>query len=272
MTEALRPSIVIPAHDEAATIEACLDSIAAEGDFEIVVVCNGCTDATPAIARRHRPRVRVLELPTAHKPTALNTGDQVVHGFPRVYVDADVEFEPGALRALLGALRDDVLAAAPIAEIADDDCPAMVRSYYAIWRRLGVIDSSLCGSGVYAMSREGRARFGAFPNVVADDLFVDQRFDSTERAMVRPGVSYHAPRSTRDLVHRKTRGFAGNIELAREGPCGQAVQHSGRRWFRVVAHDRALWPHAPAFVAISIVAKVHAHVAVWTAAPLWVDR
>lgn len=272
MTDTFGPSIVIPAHDEADTIEACLDSIEAEGDFETVVVCNGCTDATATIARRHHPRVRVLELPTAHKPTALNTGDQVVHGFPRVYVDADVIFEPGALRALLAALHDDVLAAAPVPEITDDDCPSMVRSYYAIWRRLGVIDSSLCGSGVYAMSREGRARFGAFPNVVADDLFVDQRFGSTERAMVYPGVSYHAPMSTRALVHRKTRGFAGNIELAREGFSGHVARRTSRRWFQVVAHDRALWAHVPAFVAISAVAKVHAHVAVWTAAPLWVDR
>src|SRR6478735_2382051 len=48
-------SVVIPAHNEAQVIEPNLRALLAgvePGAFEVVVVCNGCTDATADIARR----------------------------------------------------------------------------------------------------------------------------------------------------------------------------------------------------------------------------
>ncbi len=253
-----RPGVVIPAHNAEGSIDACLASIRAEGDHDIVVVCNGCTDATAAIARSHEPAVRVIEIPDANKAGALNIGDRAVSGYPRFYVDADVVFSPGGLRALEAALARGALAASPHATVEASASPRAVRSYYAIWSRLGSVSTGLCGAGVYALSETGRARFGEFPDLIADDLFVDQRFSLDERTTVRPGVTYRAPTTNLALLQRKTRVFAGNTQLARRGPPCHPDRHPGDRWFSVLAHDPGLWPHAPAYVAITIVAKFRA--------------
>ena len=67
---AARPlgSVIVPAHDEAAVIARCLGALLEEvapGTLDVVVACNGCTDATAAVAREWAPLVRVLELPVA---------------------------------------------------------------------------------------------------------------------------------------------------------------------------------------------------------------
>lgn len=266
-----RPSVVVAAHDEAGTIADCLASIEAEGDFDVVVVCNGCSDETAAIARSVAPDVRVVELPDADKAAALNVGDRAVDSFPRIYVDADVVFTPGGLRALVAAIDDGALAAAPHATIDTRHAGRAVRSYYAIWRRLGVVDTGLCGAGVYALSAQGRARFGEFPDLIADDLFVDQRFALTERVTVRPGVTYAAPATLRELLARKTRVFAGNFQLARRGPACHPARQPGDRWHQVVVHDPRLVTHVPAYVAVSVVAKLRARLAMVRAEPRWAE-
>ena len=86
-------SVVIPAHDEAAAIRRCLDGLFAgfqPGELDVVVVCNGCSDETAALARSSGHPVRVIELSAASKPAALRTGDLAVSAFPRLYLDADV--------------------------------------------------------------------------------------------------------------------------------------------------------------------------------------
>src|SRR5512142_1556560 len=103
-------SVIVPAHDEAVVLPRLLARLCGPGPaprqpdadrppVRIVVVCNGCTDATAAIARTY-PDVLVLETPVASKREALRRGDERAgDDFPRIYLDADVE---------LG--RDDVLA------------------------------------------------------------------------------------------------------------------------------------------------------------------
>lgn len=262
-----RPAVIVPAHNAAHTIDACLESITTDGDFDVVVVANGCTDATAARARAHR--VHVVEVPDANKAAALNTGDRHAHGRPRLYVDADVTFEPGGVRALLDALDRGAVAAAPRVRIVDDDSSRTVRSYLAIWRRLGVVETGLCGSGVYALSGPGRTRFGAFPDLIADDLFVDQRFSLDERARVSPGVSYRAPRTTRALLRRKTRVFVGNLQLRRTGPACHPDRRPGRGWVGVVVAEPRLVRHVPAYVAITVTAKAAARLALVTGRTTW---
>lgn len=272
MTTAARPSVVIPACNAADTITACLASIRAEGDVDVVVVCNGCTDGTAAVVRAFGQGVSVIELPTPDKAAALNAGDRHVDSFPRLYVDADVVFAPGGLRALVDAIERGALAAAPEATIDTRRTGRTVRSYYTIWRRLGVVDTGLCGSGVYALSAQGRARFGEFPDLIADDLFVDQRFALGERTIVHPGVTFAAPSTLRGLLARKTRVYTGNLQLARRGPACHPDRQPGLRWYQLVAHDPRLVTHTPAYVTVSVVAKVRARLATRRAEPRWADR
>ena len=58
-------SVVIPAHNEQASILATLARLSTglEGEvLDVVVVCNGCTDRTAEVVRRTYPDVRVLEI------------------------------------------------------------------------------------------------------------------------------------------------------------------------------------------------------------------
>jgi cellulose synthase/poly-beta-1,6-N-acetylglucosamine synthase-like glycosyltransferase len=75
-------AIVIPAHNEAAVIARTLRSLAPlceSTEVEVIVVCNGCTDETAAIARGVRG-VTVLEVAEASKTAAMNAGDEHASG------------------------------------------------------------------------------------------------------------------------------------------------------------------------------------------------
>ncbi|WP_448631445.1 glycosyltransferase family 2 protein [Cellulomonas soli] len=77
-------SVVIPAHDEEHGIArtlAPLAQAAAAGTLEVVVVANGCTDATAAVARSV-PGVHVVEIDVASKAAALRAGDRAATRFP----------------------------------------------------------------------------------------------------------------------------------------------------------------------------------------------
>ncbi|MEO9198104.1 MAG: glycosyltransferase, partial [Antricoccus sp.] len=107
-------TIIIPAHNENRTIGRALEALTrncAPNEFDIVVVCNGCNDETAAIARRF-DGVTVIEIPQPSKTTAIQAGDRVAIAYPRVYMDADVELDTDAARALVYSLADgEVLAA-----------------------------------------------------------------------------------------------------------------------------------------------------------------
>ncbi|MEE6257785.1 glycosyltransferase [Plantactinospora sonchi] len=210
-------SVVIAAHNEAAVLGRTLRTLLADagpGEFEVVVVANGCTDGTADLARSV-PGVTVLELPEAGKPGALNAGDAAVTGFPRIYLDADIGLDAAAVRALAAALDGPgVLAAAPGRRLDTTGRPLLVRAYYAINRRHPAYRNALFGRGAIALSAAGRARFGRFPDVVADDLFLDSQFtDAEKREVTSVATVVATPRRTVDLLRRLGRVRAGNATL-----------------------------------------------------------
>ena len=101
-------SVVIPAHNERTLIQRLLGDLTSgplAASLEIVVVPNGCTDDTAAVAASIDPRVVVSSIAMGSKIAALREGDRVATVFPRAYVDADVTVTPETLLALADALR-----------------------------------------------------------------------------------------------------------------------------------------------------------------------
>jgi glycosyltransferase involved in cell wall biosynthesis len=263
--EGFMTSIVIAAHNEEAVLGACLDTLDPGGTdslLEIIVVANGCVDATASVARTCAG-VTVLELEQGSKPTALNSGDAVATSFPRIYLDADIVVPAGGVDALVEALdASGALAAAPDRVLNTAGRPWPVRAYFAISERLPVFRDALFGRGMIALSAEGRARFGTFPLMVADDLFLDSLFGPDERARVPAfAITIDSPFTTRALVRRLVRVRRGNAAMRRASELG-IVEARVRRadrwaWLRdVVVPEPRLAPAGIAYAAITVLAAL----------------
>lgn len=196
-------SIVIAAHDEEAVIGRVLSLLAEvveNGLVDVIVVCNGCSDATAEVAAAF-PGVRVRELERPSKTGALREGDLLAVPGPRIYLDADVELTGSAAVDTLRALRDGAVAGRPPHRFESGRASWTVRRWYAVRSRLPSVSTALWGAGCYALSEEGRARFEEFPEVVADDLFIDSLFARDEVTIVPTDpVVVHTPRTVADLV------------------------------------------------------------------------
>lgn len=221
-----RLSVILPAHDEAAVIERVLRGLlaGADGRLEVIVVANGCRDATAALARAVDPAIQVIEIAEASKTAALNAGDDATALFPRVYVDADVEVDATTLLALAAVLDAELaLVASPRLELDLREVNRWVRAYYDVWQLSAFRQSGHIGSGIYALSEYGRERFGRFPPLIGDDRFVQGLFASSERAtLLNHAFTVHPPRTLRALIARGGRIAAGNQQLRDAGLAGSA--------------------------------------------------
>ncbi len=213
-------TIIVAAHDEEAVIGRTLDAlteVAAGGDIRVVVVSNGSTDRTAEVARAH-PGVVVAELAVASKAAALREGDRLAGPGPRIYLDADIVLTSRAAVDVVDALGSGAIAGRPPHVFDTNRADWVVRSWYRVRQDLPSIASALWGAGCYAMSEAGRARFGEFPDVVSDDLFVDSWFSRDEVAIVGTDpVVVTTPRRTRDLVRILRRSYATQAEVAAAG-------------------------------------------------------
>ena len=215
--DAASGAVIIPAHNEAAVIWRTLNRLApllASGNLDVVVAANGCTDDSASIARSV-PGITVLDLVEQSKTKALNAADSATDRWPRVYLDADIDIPAATLCDTLDALRrDGVLAGRPPYEWDLESAGWLVRAYYRARAHVPSAHSALWGAGVYAFSRQGRARFAEFPPVVAEDLFVDQQYAQHEKLIVQTEpVRVRVPRSARDLLKVLRRQSRGAREL-----------------------------------------------------------
>jgi dolichol-phosphate mannosyltransferase len=108
-------SVLIPAHNEEATIEEVLERVLAVDlgptEIEVVVVDDGSTDGTVDLLRSYRdhPRVKVCEHPRNRgKGAAIRTGLSWVTGDMVLIQDADLEYYPGDYpRLVQPIIRDE---------------------------------------------------------------------------------------------------------------------------------------------------------------------
>jgi glycosyltransferase involved in cell wall biosynthesis len=112
MAAAPRISIILPAWNAAATIRACLDSVArqTERSWECVVVDDGSSDGTRAIveaAAASDARFRVIAGAHRGLVAALNAGIEVARGELMARMDADDLMHRERLEAQAAALVED---------------------------------------------------------------------------------------------------------------------------------------------------------------------
>jgi glycosyltransferase involved in cell wall biosynthesis len=278
----VRISVIIPAFNEEAGIGRLLGQLTESPDFgpalEIIVAANGCTDRTAEVARSYD--VRVIDMATPSKTSALNAADEVATGDVRIYLDADVPITAGLLRQLAAAVAEPGVEAAvprPLIDASASSWP--VRAYYAVNSRLPVFRRRLFGRGVIAMSAAARARFAAFPEITADDMFLDAIVAADEKIELDVPVRVTAPRRTGELVRRIARARNGNDEFwhfVRSVPPGYGLAIDpvpGSRassWLRdVVLREPRLLPSAVCYVAIVLLAEAKRRSPGWSVRSGW---
>ncbi len=216
-------SVLIPAHNEASEIGACLAALFAcdplpDGvSAEVIVLANGCTDATAEIARSTTPpagwHISVLEIPEGGKLNALNQGDGQARGAVLVYLDADVRVSPQILPEIYRVLsQDDAAYASGQPQILGGGS-AFSRAYGRLWQRLPFVVHGVPGFGLFAMNRQGRQRWETWPKIIADDTFARLMFSPDERHKVAATYQWPLVQGFRNLVRVRRRQNDGVHEI-----------------------------------------------------------
>lgn len=226
-------SIIIPAHDEAGYIGTCLGCLLAsdaparraallpeEDLVEVIVVANGCSDATAEVAFQYQMafvargwRLIVLIDPVAHKINALNRADSVAAGGIRIYLDADVQVSPPLIALLVAALdRPEAAYASGRPDILTPRS-GVSRRYARFWMGLPFMTSDVPGCGIYAVNSAGRQRWQCFPDIMADDIFVRMHFGPHERLSAPARYSWPIAEGLGWLVKVRRRQNSGLRQL-----------------------------------------------------------
>jgi GT2 family glycosyltransferase len=104
-------SVVVPLHNGADIIAACLDSVPA--NVELVVVDDASTDDAPGIVRAHRPSATLLRNAENRGFAATaNVGLAASSGEVRVVLNSDARLRAGALDRLVAAFADPAVGVA----------------------------------------------------------------------------------------------------------------------------------------------------------------
>jgi len=260
--------VVVPAHNEEASIGACLLSLIAQRDvseINVVVVANGCSDRTAEVARGLEESLRaaghrlsVIELPSAGKARALNAAGPLLGGDIHVYLDADVVLSARALAGLHAALarRSAALLASPL-QIPLLPAGRLARSYAEVWMELPSVAREVVGLGCYAVNPAGRARWSEMPELVADDAFVRARFSADERLLLDRDFFLYLFPAGRDLLGVLARWRDGNRELTRLN-AGDDPRAQLPGALAAIARRPRLWRHLLAFALLSAAVRLGA--------------
>lgn len=243
-------SVIVAVHDGERFIRAKMTSLR-QLDYpaeliDIVIVCDGCQDATvPLLRRSTDPRLTVLDFPTRRgKAACLNDAVAVAHGEVLLFTDIRQKLSPVSLKELVANLGDPTVGAAG-GELHMEN----VRSGFAqgvdfYWRyEKGIRHAeSLSGSTIgvsgalYAMRR---SLFKPLPEgTVLDDVLMPMRVAAQgKRVVFEPkAMAWDQPSQVpEEERRRKIRTLAGNYQLVQLAPWLLAPW-SNPLWFRFVSH------------------------------------
>ena len=217
-----KATILVPAHNEEAVIARTLWYLSKGlrlDDFRVVVIANGCSDATAARARAVMPHAEVIETERRGKCHALNLGFEAsCKSAPIVCLDADLDVTSESLAALLAPLKNGTaLASCGKMEVITSESSAAVRAFYHGWRSNQYFSQGKFG-GLFALSPEGAARVFPLPEIIADDEYIRRSFGGQEVAFV-PDCSFlaRAPFGLPELIRVRRRSLRGAQQVTRLG-------------------------------------------------------
>jgi glycosyltransferase involved in cell wall biosynthesis len=191
-------SVVIPCYNQGRFLGEAIASAAADENLvsEIVVVDDGSSDETPAVATRDGS-VRYLRQERRGLSEARNSGWRASSGDYVVFLDADDRVLPGGSEAGIKALEDSPQAAFAFGHYE------LIDEYGAVlptWRELRIVDDRSFTTGDFELVLPDGRRAGRSPQ--------PRRTSDHYTAMLRRNyISMHAAVVYRRAVLEETGGF-----------------------------------------------------------------
>ncbi len=257
-------SVSLPAYNEEAQLPGALDALLAcdypRGRLQLLVVSDGSTDGTDAVARRYADRgVELLRLERrGGKTAAENTAARHLRGSIVVNTDASIRVHAGALKALARRFADPtvgVVSGRDVSVAAQDGCANLAETGYVGYemglrdletRLGGIVGASGC---LYAIRAElHREPFPAhLSRDFASALIARQH---GFRAVSAADALCAVPRtpSLQREFHRKTRTISRGIDtLLHKRGLLNPLRHGGFA-LKLWSHKVCRWAVPPAAV------------------------
>jgi glycosyltransferase involved in cell wall biosynthesis len=130
-------SVVIPVRDGERFLGEAIESALQQAPplFEVLVVDDGSTDATPWVARSFGAAVTYVRRPALGVAAALNHGASLARGSLLAFLDADDVWSDHKLGLQVAALRDDARIEAVFGHLANVGEDGVVRETFAGYSR-----------------------------------------------------------------------------------------------------------------------------------------
>lgn len=254
-------SVIIPAYNEENCIGTTLNSLTNDmkpGEFEIIIVCNGCVDGTAAIARNAYESARVLETDMASKTDALNIGIRAAKSKTIVFLDADIKTSAAAVHLLTRSLRSTGLQLGfGRAVFNTKNCSASVRAFYKAWHLNPYFDGGKVG-GFFAVSHSGCQHISPFPQLTNDDEYVRRALMAKSAFVPAAKYTVEPPHTLLSLIKVRSRIYRGNRELkclSVSKPRNQG-KASGHRFLLRLLKSPSNWAGAMVFLAVALAAHM----------------
>jgi len=243
-------SVVLPVYNGEVYLDEKLRSILAldypKEKMDILVVSDGSTDGTEAIARNFEPwGVRLLGLPRGGKATALNAAIRQARGDVLVLTDVRQPLAPDSVRLLLESFADPSVGAVSGELIVGAGASNDANDIGMYWRfetwirdRLSAVDSMFGATGpFYAIRRELAPPLP--PDILLDDMYLPLAafFRGYRLVVDRRARAYDIPTGLRTEFHRKVRTLAGNYQILSVYPA--LLGPRNRMWLHFISYKFA---------------------------------
>jgi poly-beta-1,6-N-acetyl-D-glucosamine synthase len=227
-------TVLVAARNEADRIQETISYIVRQdypGPIEVLVVDNGSTDGTRALAEAYGAatgqRVRCIDEPRPGKSHALNTGLAAVETELVITLDADTLLHPQAIRQLVARLLSappDVQAVAGSVLVRNSRDNLWTRmqewDYFlgiaSVKRMQGLYQGTLVAQGAFSLYRaQALLQAGGWPDAIGEDIVLTwQLMRRGARVYYEPSAVAFTAAPTR-LVHlarQRARWARGMIE------------------------------------------------------------
>jgi hypothetical protein len=162
--------------------------------------------------------VKVIEIPEASKTSAFNAAELAVSSYPRFFLDADVVV-PINIFAELSAILNGGEADLVAPRIAFDatECSWAAGAIADVWSSLPHAHDGAFHH-LLGVNAEGRKSWGLFPEIIADDTFIETCIPKDrQRVVSRLTVTTWPPQNYRSWIRTRARWAQGQRQLVAKG-------------------------------------------------------